>query len=96
MDLVLAALKNAIFYAPTLRISHIKVHKVYYETRDLLSSTKSKIYNKEKRKQVKVVLMYKSGTNSNKFLFDPTAMKIVHSRVGEAQVVSMYVQVVSQ
>ena len=33
----------------TLRIFHIGVHKVYYETLDLLSSTKSQISDKEKR-----------------------------------------------
>ena len=42
-----------------LRIYHIKVHTVYYDTRDLFSSTKLKIYNKEKLYRVKVIILYK-------------------------------------
>ena len=39
--------------------SHIGVHKVYYETRALFSSTKSQIFDKEKCEKVKVILLYK-------------------------------------
>ena len=60
-------------------MSHIGIHKVYYETRALFSSTKSQIYDKDKREQVKVVLLYKSAKDSNKFLFEPTVLKIGHS-----------------
>ena len=44
-----------------LRISHIGVHEVYYDTRALFSSTKLQIYDGEKHGQVKLVLLYKSG-----------------------------------
>ena len=60
-------------------ISHIGVHTSYYDTRDLFSSTSSQIYNKEKRKRVKVYLFYKSVMDSNTFLFNPTVSKIDHS-----------------
>ena len=79
-----------------MRISHIGVHKVYYDTRALLLSTKWWIYDEEKRKQVKVILLYKSAMDSNKFLFDPNVPKIGHIRVCRAQVISMYVQVLAQ
>ena len=80
----------------SLIISHIGVHKLYYDTQDLFLSTKSKIYDKEKRKQVKVIIFYKSTIEYNKYTFDPTKPKIGHSRVGQDQVAYMYVQVVSQ
>ena len=73
----------------SLRISNIVVYTVYYETRDLFLSTKSQIYNKEKHKQTKVILLYKSAMDSNIFLFDPSKTKIVHIRVFQAQVASM-------
>ena len=50
-------------------ISHIGIHKVYCETRDKLSSTKSQIYDKEKRDQGKAIILYKSAMDSNKLLF---------------------------
>ena len=65
-----------------LRIYHIGVHKEYYETRFLFSITNSKIYNKEKCEQVKVLIFYKSTTNFNTFLFDPPVTEIGHSQVG--------------
>ena len=55
------------------------VHKVYYETCALFSSTTSQIDNKYKREQMKLVLLYKSVIDLNKFLFDTTVPKIVHS-----------------
>ena len=41
-----------------LRISHIRVHKLYYETQDLFPSTKSRIYGKDKCERLKVILYY--------------------------------------
>ena len=69
---------------------------MYYETRALFSSTKSQIYDKEKREQVKLILLYKSVMESNIFLFETAKSKIGHSRVGQALVASTYAQVVSQ
>ena len=80
----------------SLRISYIEVHKVYYETRALFPTTKSLIYNKEKRKQVKVFILHKSTMDSNTFLFDPTVLKIGHSWFGQARVFSTYLDVVVQ
>ena len=79
-----------------MRIPHIRLHKVYHETLDLLSSTNSRIYDKDKCKQVKVIILYKYAMNSNTFLFDPTEPEIGHSRVGQDQVVSTYVHSVAQ
>ena len=75
-----------------LRISHIGVH----DTSDLFSITKSWIYNKEKREQVKVIIIYESVMDSNTFLFEPNVPKIGHSQVGNYQFSSTYAQVVSQ
>ena len=77
-------------------ISHIGLHKVYYDTHALFSSTKLRIYDKYKRKQVKVIIWYKSMMDSNTFLFDPTEPEIGHIRVGQAKVSYTYVQVVYQ
>ena len=63
----------------SIRISHIRLHTVYYETHALLPITKSWIYYKEKRNEVKVVISYKYSTGSNTFLFDPADPKICHS-----------------
>ena len=79
-----------------LIIPHIRLHTVYYETRYLFSITKSWIYDKEKREQVKVIISYKSAMDLNTFLFDTTGSKIGHSWVGQDQVVSTYLQAVSQ
>ena len=57
---------------------HIRVHKVYYETCDLFSSTKSQLYNKDKRGLVKVIILYKFVLDSNALLFDPTVPKMLH------------------
>ena len=52
---------------------------MYYEARALFLRTKSRIYDKDKREQVKVVLLFKSAMDSNKFLFNPTVREIGHS-----------------
>ena len=75
-----------------MRIYLIGLHTVYYETRDLLSSTKLRIYDKEKRKQGKVIISYKFVMDSNTFLFEPTKPKIGHSWVRQAQVGYTYIQ----
>ena len=62
-----------------MRIYYIKVHTVYYETRDLLSGTKLRIYDKDEHKKVKVSISYKYAMDLNTFLFDPTRLKIGHS-----------------
>ena len=69
---------------------------MYYYTRGLFSITKLQVYDKEKRDQVKVVLLYQSVIESNTFLFDPTVPKIGHSQVGQDQVVYTFVQVAAQ
>ena len=71
--------RNHLLYDPRyLIIPIIGVHKVYYETHALLSSTKLRIYDKYKRDRVKVILFYKSEMESNKFLFNTTVPKIGH------------------
>ena len=87
-------LKNNIYIY--LRIIHIGIHKVYYETHDLFSSTKSQIYDKEKHKRVKVITSYKSTMGSNKCLFDPTKPKIGHIQLSQDKVTSTYAQESSQ
>ena len=64
-----------------MRIFHIGVHKVYDETCDLFSSTLSRIYDKDKCEEVKVMILYKSVMESNTFLFDPGRTGISHSKV---------------
>ena len=64
---------------------------------DIYSQASSlQIYDKEQRKQVKVILLYKSAKDSVTFLFDSTELKIGHIRVRRTELVSMYAQVVSQ
>ena len=63
----------------SLKISHTGVRKLYYETRAVLSITKLQIYGKHKRKQVKVIILYKSVMDSNTSLFEPAKPKIGHS-----------------
>ena len=55
-------------------------------TRALFSSTKSRIYDKEKLEKVKVILFYKLAMDSNTFLFEPIVPKIGHmpSRPGSS------------
>ena len=77
-------------------ISHIGVHKVYYETSDLFSITKSQIYNKDKHEPVQEVSFYKPSMESNTFLFDTNVPKIGNIQVVYAQVTYTYVQVVPQ
>ena len=79
-----------------MRISHIGVHTLYYETHGLFSSTKFLINDKEKRNQVKVIILYKSAMVSDLFLFEPAIPKIGQSQVGQDQATSTYVQVVVQ
>ena len=79
-----------------LIMSHIGVHKVYYETCALFSSTKLRIYNKDKHKQEKLVLLYKSTMELNTFLFESAVPKIGHDLVGQDKVAPTYVQVVAQ
>ena len=69
---------------------------MYYYTRGLFSITKLQVYDKEKRDQVKVVLLYQSVIESNTFLFDPAVPKLGHSQVGQDQVVYTFVQVAAQ
>ena len=69
---------------------------MYYETNSLFSSTKSRIYNKDKRKQAKLIISFKSTMDLNKFLFDTSGPKIVHIQVYQDQVESMYLQSTAQ
>ena len=62
-----------------MRIFHIRVHTFYYDTRALSSSNKLRIYDIDKHEQVKIILFYKSVTESNIFLFNPAVPKINHS-----------------
>ena len=68
----------------SLRISHIRLHRVYYDTCALFSSTKLRIYDKVKCDQVKVIIFNKSAMESNIFLFDTIKPKIGHSQVRNA------------
>ena len=78
-----------------LIISHIGLHTVYYDTRDLFSSTKLWIYDKDKRKRFGVIISYKSAMDSNTFIFESSGPKILHSQVRQDQVAYMYVQAVA-
>ena len=69
---------------------------MYYETSALFSSTKSRIYDKVKHEQVKVILFYKSAMEFNIFLFETINPKIGHSQVNQSQVASIYLQLVAQ
>ena len=69
---------------------------MYFWNRDLFSSTKSQIQDKEKREQVKVIILYKSVMKLNTFLFGPVNLKIGRSRFGQAKVASTYVHALSQ
>ena len=62
----------------------------------MFSSTKSKIYDKEKHKQLRVIISYKYVMDSNTLLFEPSGSKIGNSSVRKVQVASMYVQTVAQ
>ena len=84
-DLYIACHHNPRFHRFTQNcqiISHMGVNKFYYDTRYLFSSTKSQIYNKDKREQVNVLLLYKYATDSNTFLFETTKPKIGHNKFG--------------
>ena len=75
-------------------LSYIRVYKVCYETSDLFSSTKSQIYNKDKREWVKVVILYKPAMDLNILLFEAANLKI--GRIRKYYVTSTYVQAVAQ
>ena len=81
---------------PCLRISHIWVHKLYYESRALFYITNLQIYDKDKREQVRIMILYKHTMDSYTFLFYLVDPKIGRSQVVQAQVAYMYVQVVSE
>ena len=66
-----------VFIGSHIRISHIGVYTVYYETRAIFSSTNSQIYNKEEREHVKVIIPYKSVMDSNTFLFESARPKYI-------------------
>ena len=80
----------------SIRISHIRLNTVYYETNALLSRIKPLIYNKDKQNLVKLIISYKSVMDSNTFFFGPFGPKIGHSLVSQDKFVSMYVQAVFQ
>ena len=64
---------------------------------DIYSQASSlQIYDKEQRKQVKVILLYKSGKDSITFLFDSTELKMGHIIFRRNQLVSTYAHIVSQ
>ena len=69
---------------------------MYCDNSTLLSSTESRIYDKDKHERGKVIILYKSGMDSNIFLFDPADPKIGLSQFVQAQVVPTYVQAVAQ
>ena len=50
---------------------------MYYETRGLLSSTNSQIYDKEEHDHVKVIISYKYAIDLNKLLFESSGPKYV-------------------
>ena len=57
-------------------IYHIGVHTLYYETHTLFSSTRSRIYDKEKYKRVKVIIFNKYAMDLDALLFEPTVIII--------------------
>ena len=69
---------------------------MYYDTHDLLSRNKSRMYDKGEKEQLKVIILYKSMMDSNIFLFYPTELKIGHSKVIQDQVESTYIHLASQ
>ena len=75
----------------SLITSHIEVHTVYYKPRALLPINKLKIYDKDKRKQVKVIILYKSAIELNTFLFEPAEPKTGHSKFYQDQVTFNYI-----
>ena len=74
-----------------LRISNIGVHKLYYKTRALFSSTSSQFYDIDKDQLVKVIVFYNYAMESNTLLFDITVPKIGHSWVRQTQFASTYI-----
>ena len=69
---------------------------MYCDTSDFFSSNSLIIYNKDKHKQEKLVLLYKSTMELNTFLFESAVPKIGHDLVGQDKVAPTYVQVVAQ
>ena len=74
-----------------LKISYIRVHKLYYENHALISCTRSKINEKEKFEQVKVIIFNEYAMDSNTFLIDSDKPNIGHSQVLQTQVAPKYV-----
>ena len=66
---------NPLLRPVILIISNTGVHELYYENHTLFSSTKLRIYNKDKHDRVKLILFYKSAMESNTLFFDPTEQK---------------------
>ena len=62
----------------SMRISHIGIQKLCYDTRALLSC------NKQQCGQLKVIISYEYVMKFNTFLFQPADPKIVHSQFGQA------------
>ena len=83
-------------YGLFMRIYHFEIHKVYYETHSLFSSTKLQIYDKNNCEQVKVILLYTSDMELNAFLFGRTKRRIWHSIVAQDQVAFTYIHIVAQ
>ena len=65
---------------------------MYYETSALLSSTRSRIYDRGKIELVKVIIFNKPAMDSNTFLLNPVKPEISHGQARKDQVVSAYVQ----
>ena len=59
----------------SMRLSHIGVHDIPA----LFSITSLRVYDKEKREQVKVIIFYNSEMDSNTFLFESTVPIIGHN-----------------
>ena len=83
-------------YYGHLGISHTRIHTVYCGTRYLLSNTKSRIFNKEERDRVKVILSYKYVKELNTLIFDSTIPRMNHGIVRKVKVESMCIKVAPQ
>ena len=56
----------------------------------------SRIYDKDRRKRVKVNILYTSAMDSNIFLFEIAKLRIGHGQVSQDQAVSTCVQGLDQ
>ena len=77
-------------------INHTVALTVYFETHDVLSSTKLQKFNKEVREYAKINISNKSSKDLNIFVCDYNRSKICHSQVCQAQFTSMELKIVSQ